>query len=387
MRSSAFLLLTLSAFAQAPEQEPTTAKEWLNRGVQLFKSASYSEAIAAFERVVQLDPGLVNGHLYLATANLSQFRPGDESAANLDFARRTESALNSALAIDSRNMVALKTMASLKYNQTQGVKIPAQKISALDEAERWYRRILVVDNLDKEALYSIGVIAWSKAYPESQQARASIGMRREDPGPIRDANVRLEFRNRTARTVEEGMSSLQKAIEIDPQYDDAMAYLNLLYRQLADGVDTPEEYRKNIADADLWVQRALETKKAKAAAGIPPNRNMVAAPPPPPAGPSPQLLPGQIRVGGNIQAEKLIEKPIPPYPPLAKQARIQGVVRFNAVIGRDGTVVNLTLVSGHPLFVPNATEAVRQWKYQPTLLNGQPVEVVTQIDVSFTLTE
>ena len=182
------------------------------------------------------------------------------------------------------------------------------------------------------------------------------------------------------------MASLQKAIEIDPQYDDAMAYLNLLYRQAADAVDSPDDYKKNIADADLWVQRALETKKAKTAAGIAPNRSMAAAPPPPGAAQT-QLAPGQIRVGGNIQAEKLIEKVSPPYPPLAKQARIQGVVRFNAVIGRDGTVANLTLVSGHPLFVPGATEAVRQWKYQATLLNGQPVEVVTQIDVNFTLSE
>ena len=75
------------------------------------------------------------------------------------------------------------------------------------------------------------------------------------------------------------------------------------------------------------------------------------------------------------------------YPPLAKQARIQGTVRFNAVIGKDGTIQNLTLVSGHPLLVPSATEAVSQWVYQPTLLNGEPVEVVTQIDVNFTLSQ
>jgi protein TonB len=73
------------------------------------------------------------------------------------------------------------------------------------------------------------------------------------------------------------------------------------------------------------------------------------------------------------------------YPPLARQARISGVVRFNAVIGTDGKVQNLTLVQGHPLLVPAAQEAVKGYVYQPTLLNGQPVEVVTQIDVNFTL--
>jgi protein TonB len=94
-----------------------------------------------------------------------------------------------------------------------------------------------------------------------------------------------------------------------------------------------------------------------------------------------------IRVGGNVQAANLIKKVTPQYPPLAKQARIQGTVRFNAVIGKDGAIQNLTLVSGHPLLVPAATEAVKQWVYKPTLLNGDPVDVITQIDVNFTLSQ
>ena len=113
-----------------------------------------------------------------------------------------------------------------------------------------------------------------------------------------------------------------------------------------------------------------------------------APPPPPPVKEAPKpVTPKQIRVGGNVQSAKLVNQPKPAYPPLARQARIQGVVKFNAVIGRDGSIQNLTLVSGHPLLVPAATEAVRQWRYQPTLLNGEPVEVVTQIDVNFTLSQ
>ncbi|MCW5980159.1 MAG: energy transducer TonB [Bryobacteraceae bacterium] len=115
----------------------------------------------------------------------------------------------------------------------------------------------------------------------------------------------------------------------------------------------------------------------------------VAAPPPPPPPkveekPKPKP-PQRIRVGGNVQAARLVNQPRPVYPPLARQARIQGTVRFNAIIGRDGRIENLTLVSGHPLLVPSATEAVKQWVYKPTMLNGEPVEVVTQIDVNFTL--
>jgi periplasmic protein TonB len=116
-----------------------------------------------------------------------------------------------------------------------------------------------------------------------------------------------------------------------------------------------------------------------------------AAPPPPPPPVKKEEAkptgPQRIRVGGNVQQAKLVRQPRPVYPPLAKQARIQGVVKLNAIISRDGTIQNLSVLSGHPLLVPSAMEAVKQWVYQPTLLNGEPVEVVTQIDVNFTLSQ
>jgi protein TonB len=97
--------------------------------------------------------------------------------------------------------------------------------------------------------------------------------------------------------------------------------------------------------------------------------------------------PQQIRVGGNVQQARLISQAKPIYPPLAKQARISGSVTFNVIIAADGTVKNMDVVSGHPLLVAAAIEAVRQWVYQPTLLNGNPVEVVTQVVVNFTLAD
>ena len=97
--------------------------------------------------------------------------------------------------------------------------------------------------------------------------------------------------------------------------------------------------------------------------------------------------PGAIRVGGNVQQSKLTSQVRPEYPALAKQARIQGVVHLFAVIGKDGGVKSLSVISGHPLLIQAAMEAVRQWTYATTLLNGQPVEVATQIDVNFTLSE
>ena len=93
----------------------------------------------------------------------------------------------------------------------------------------------------------------------------------------------------------------------------------------------------------------------------------------------------RIRIGGAVQESRLQQKTVPPYPAQARDARIQGVVRFDVLIGTDGHIVNMQLVNGHPLLVSAAQEAVRQWVYQPTLLNEQPVEVQTQVDVNFTL--
>jgi protein TonB len=103
------------------------------------------------------------------------------------------------------------------------------------------------------------------------------------------------------------------------------------------------------------------------------------------APPPPKEAPKRIVVGGNVQQARLIAKPTPVYPPLARQARIQGTVRLQAIIAKDGTIQSLEVVSGHPLLVQSALDAVRQWRYQPTLLNGEPVEVSTTIDVVFTL--
>ena len=111
----------------------------------------------------------------------------------------------------------------------------------------------------------------------------------------------------------------------------------------------------------------------------------VAAPPPPKVEAPKPAAPQRIRVGGNVQKAMQIFAPNPVYPQLARQARISGVVKLNAVISKEGTIEQLNAVSGHPLLIPAALEAVQKWRYKPTLLNGEPVEVITQIDVNFTL--
>jgi TonB family protein len=108
-----------------------------------------------------------------------------------------------------------------------------------------------------------------------------------------------------------------------------------------------------------------------------------------PMAPAPPPAPGtrRITIGGNVQSAKLISQAKPVYPPLAKQARISGTVNLAVIISADGNVTDIRVISGHPLLIPAALEAVKDWKYSPTLLNGEPVEVSTQVDINFTLSD
>ncbi len=147
---------------------------------------------------------------------------------------------------------------------------------------------------------------------------------------------------------------------------------------------TREAYEADVIVADEWDHKALEAKKnyLQSYAGPPP------LPPPPAsracAGPP---IPNRIRVGGNVQQANLVKKVTPIYPPLAKQALVEGIVRFTVTIGRDGSTLNEQLISGHPLLVAAAVEALKQWIYKPTMLNGCPVEVITQVDIDFALAQ
>jgi TonB family protein len=112
------------------------------------------------------------------------------------------------------------------------------------------------------------------------------------------------------------------------------------------------------------------------------NAQQTEPPPPPPAAPKKII---RIRQGGNITAKMVLHKVQPKYPEEARENGIEGTVRLHAIIARDGSIAQLELVSGHPVLAKSALEAVRQWLYKPTLLNGEPVEVDTTIDVIFSL--
>jgi tetratricopeptide (TPR) repeat protein len=239
------------------------SRDDINHGIAAFRNAKYADAVELFKQAAALDPENTNARLYLATAYMSQWIPGAESPENLQFASMAKEEFNKVLEKEPGNTTALASLASISYNQA--APLPAdKKAEKLDEAAKWYKKLIEADPKNKEAFYSLGVIAWAKWYPALMTARAALRMKPEDPGPIKDKKVKDELKEKYAAMVDEGIANLQKALDIDKEYDDAMAYMNLLIRERADLLDSPEDYKKQIEIADAWVQKNLDTKKLKA---------------------------------------------------------------------------------------------------------------------------
>lgn len=240
------------------------ARDELNRGVNQFKNAKYTEAVDHFKKAVDYDPSFSTARLYLATAYMSQYIPGADSPDNLQNAKAAKDNFMKVLEQDPSSTVAIMSLASLSYNQASGLQNLDDKLKKLDEAKEWYKKLVEVDPKNKEGHYSLGVIAWAKWYPALAQARNKLGMKPDDPGPLKDPKIREELKGKYLDMVNDGIKHLETALQIDPEYDDAMAYMNLLIRERADLSDSPEQYKKDIETADNWVQKTLETKKVKA---------------------------------------------------------------------------------------------------------------------------
>ncbi|MBY0504278.1 MAG: hypothetical protein K2X03_10225 [Bryobacteraceae bacterium] len=245
--------------------EKLRARDNLNQGVNAFKNAKFADAVSHFKTAVELDPSLASARLYLATAYRSQYIPGAESDENRELARRAMEEFTKVYNQEPNNKLALQSIASLHYDEAQGLTALEDKFKKLDEAKSWHEKILKVDPSAKESLYTIGVIAWAKTYPIRKKARVELKMKDEEPGPIKDVKVRTKLAERNTPILEEGINAMRKAIEVDKEYDDAMAYLNLLLREKADIADTPALAKQFSEEADSWVQKAVETKKIKAA--------------------------------------------------------------------------------------------------------------------------
>ncbi len=253
MRKVALILAAAGLAMLATSCTQLKARNQINQGVAAFKSAQYPEAVEHFKTAVELDPSFITARLYLATAYMQQYVPGSEMPDNLKMAQEAYNQFNKVLEQKPNDKTALASIASLFLNEKKW-----------DDAEAAYRKLIAAYPDDRDGYYSIGFIVWSKWYVPYQKARAEAGMKQEDPGPIKDKKIRLELKEKWSPVIEEGLKNLDKALQIDPDYDDAMAYENLLIRERADLADTKAEWEAQSKVADGWVDRAMATKKKKA---------------------------------------------------------------------------------------------------------------------------
>jgi len=237
------------------------ARDQLNKGVEAYKNSHYELAIDHFQQAVQLDPSLINARMYLATAFVSQYIPGVDSPDNLRTAQQ---------AIDEyQKVIDANPARDQKVNSAKGIAYLYLNMKRFDDAKKYYRMASDLDPNDPEPYYSVGVIDWTACYQPRMEERAKLGLKpdeRLNPKNKDQKKVCDELKAKNASSIQEGMDVLNKAIELRPDYDDAMAYLNLMYRERADvECDDLDARTQDLKTADHWVDEAMKAKQVRAA--------------------------------------------------------------------------------------------------------------------------
>ncbi len=253
------VLAVLFALCFAVGCDKLKARDQLNKGVNAYKNAQYEEAIDHFQKAVAFDPKLINAQLYLATAYAQQYIPGADSPDNNRFAEQAIDEFKKVLATNppkEQKIHSLKGIASLYYNMKK-----------LDKSREYYEKVTELDPNDPETYYSLGVIDWMQSYQPRMEERAKLGLKPTDePKDKKTCDDLLSaIKEKNQPKVEDGIQNLQKALQLRPDYDDAMAYMNLMYRERADlDCDNPDARKADLKEADDWVDKTMATKKAKA---------------------------------------------------------------------------------------------------------------------------
>lgn len=233
------------------------ARDQLVKGVQAFKSGQYEQAVDHFQRSIQLDPNYESARLYLATAYSYQVVPNLDTPQNLAIAQKALNGFNEVLAKNPNDLGALRQIASIHRN-----------IKQYDQAKADEEKIISLDPNDAEANYTIGVIDWTQAYKNATKILGDAGLTDDGNGnPKKSKAVCEKLVAANTDLVNEAMKYLNRAVQINPEYSDAMDYLNLNYRRKADLECGDDAARKaDLAQADMWVQKSLGARKANEAA-------------------------------------------------------------------------------------------------------------------------
>ena len=251
---SVVALIPISLYSQSP------AAVELNLGVQAFRQARYEEATQHFEKAVALAPENAVAHLYLATTYAEQYIPGVDARENNRLAEKAIEQYQHVLDSD--------TVLSSRINSAKGIAYLYLNMKKFEDSKKYYQMASGLDPNDPEPYYSIGIIDWTKCYQPRVEERARLGLKPEEslnPNVPDQKKACDELRAKNSPTIEEAIDSLNRAIQLRPDYDDAMAYMNLMYREKADlECDDLVARDHDVKTADEWVDKTLAVKKGKA---------------------------------------------------------------------------------------------------------------------------
>lgn len=255
------------AAVRAARQEDATAqrmeaRKWLNDGVQAYKDGQIDQAIADFKNAIDLDLSLVNARLYLATAHSAQYIPGNPSPENAQHGNEALQEFRTILESDPDNLSAIDGAGAILYN----LATTPFNHAKMEESKSYHHRHIELRPADPESYNWIGAIDWSLAFRGNHEMREDYN---KSANQTVKATERMppalaaRFRQKYGEIVDEGIANMKKAIDLRPDYSDAMAYLNLLYRQKADMELTVVEQEHDIKIADDLVDQAKAIKAKK----------------------------------------------------------------------------------------------------------------------------
>jgi len=239
------------------------ARDDLNKGVAAYRDGKYDQAIEYFKDAKENDPTLTNAQLYLATAYATQYIPGAPSDENIRMGQAAVTEFQNVLSGDPNNISAIDGIGSILFNMA-GTPYSRQRF---DDSKSYHMKHIALKPEDPEPYYWVAVIDWTLSYRANLETRGT--WRLAHPGkPLKDddplpPDVRDAYTKENGQMIDEGLADLKKALDLRPDYDDAMAYLNLLLRRKADEATTPDERASLLKQADDYVEKAKEIKQKK----------------------------------------------------------------------------------------------------------------------------
>jgi len=269
VRQAAALLALLLVAAGFSGCDKLKARDLLNKGVTAFKNSQYDAAVEDFKQAKELDPTLLNARLYLATAYASQYIPGAPSEQNRNIGKQAVQEFKDILKDNPDNLNAIDGVGSILFQMAGTPYDP----KLFEESKTYHQKHIQLKPEDPEPYYWIGVIDWTLAFRANGEIRKdynekNIRKQVKDTDPL-PASVRTDYVSKYGSLIDEGITDLQKAIQLRPDYDDAMAYLNLLYRRKADTVESASERADYQKQADDLVDKVKEVKQKRAAQPTP----------------------------------------------------------------------------------------------------------------------